>query len=136
MTSQNSRTACAFDAAERAWLKKELAPQFGVSPILADGFLLKVWKSGPSKGKPRLPPPVANMVERRLLDVRSTPNGQRAFLTPEGLRELANLFASPRLMDLRQFGDLHLQLDPAIEGSDLDELAAPLTRPATHKSTP
>ena len=104
---------------------------------MANGFLLKAWKSGPSKGRPRLSPPVASLVEKHLLDVRSTPNGQRAFLTPEGLSALTNLFKDPRLMDINQFGDLLLQMEPAIERRDSEDgRAAPPVGQATHKSTP
>jgi len=76
------------------------------------------------------------MVKRHLLVVRPTAKGQRAFLTPDSLREFSNLFTRTRLMDLAQFGDLHLQLD--LTGGDKDvEVAS--TRPETkltHKSTP
>ena len=117
-------------------MKQELTPQFGVSPAIAEGFLLKVWKSGPLKGKARLSPPVASMVERNLLIVRSTTTGQRAFLTPSGLKELTSLFTSTRLLDLADFGDLHLQLDCAGVHKAEEVPPAEVPTKVTHKITP
>jgi len=117
-------------------LKQELTPQFGVSPVIADGFLVKVWKSGPLKGKSRLPPPVASMVKRNLLAVRATVNGQRAFLTPSGLTELKTLFLSTRLLNLAEFGDLHLQLARAGGVKDEEVTSAGSGTKATHRITP
>jgi len=136
LVSQNAQTKPAFDAQERAWLKQELTPQCGVSPVIADGFLLKVWKSGPLKGNARLSPPVVSMVRRNLLVVRATAKGQRAFLTPDGLRELTSLFTSTRLLDLAKFGDLHLQLDRTGGHKDEEVASAGPRTKATHKSTP
>lgn len=94
-------------------MRQELSPQFGVSPLIVDGFLLKVWKSGPLKGSARLSPPVANMVKRGLLVVQATDTGQRAFLTSTGIEEIRSLFLNMRPQDLAEFGDLHLQLSRA-----------------------
>lgn len=56
-------------------------------------------------------PPVQSMVKRKLLVIGPIGQGYRAFFTDEGLRELRKLFENRRLMDISQFGDLHLQLD-------------------------
>lgn len=98
-----------LDAAERSWLKQALMPQFGVTPSIADGFLLKVWKSGPEKGQARMPPPVERMVGRELLTVRPAGAGQRAFLSTKGLQALRGIFQQG-FLSLTEFGDLYAQL--------------------------
>lgn len=112
MDSNTEQTDVVFNASERAWLRQQLAPQFGISPIIAEGFLLKIWKSGQCKGEARLPPPVSKMVDRGLMLVGSTNRGKRAFLTPKGLIELRDLFLRARFMNINEFGDLHLQFAP------------------------
>jgi hypothetical protein len=110
LNPQNTQPTVGFDASERAWLRRELATQFDASPPIADGFPVKVWKSGPDKGSPRMPPPVKSMVKRNILVIKSIGHGYRAFFTDEGLRELRRLFENRRLMDISEFGDLPLQL--------------------------
>lgn len=136
MLSKTGRTNSAFDAQERSWLRQELSPQFGVSPLIADGFLLKVWKSGPLKGSARLSPPVAKMGKRGLLVVHATDTGQRAFLTYSGIEELRSLFLNMRPQDLAEFGDLHLQLVYASAPKDEEIASAMSGTKTTHKSTP
>ena len=108
--SQSAQQTVGFDASERAWLRRELVAQFGLSPLLSDGFPVKVWKSGSDKGTPRMPPPLKSMVNRKILVLRSIGQGYRAFFTDEGLVELRKLFENRRLMDPSEFGDLYLQL--------------------------
>src|SRR5271157_6163490 len=52
-----------FTSAERAWLRQELGVHFGAPPHIADGLFLRSWKSGPEKGKPKLPPAAQSMLE-------------------------------------------------------------------------
>ena len=73
------------------------------------------------------------MVERKLLALKSTANGQRAFLTAEGLQELSAVFKNARFMNIDDFGDLHLQLDLGSRGEALESPAMPT---APHKRTP
>ena len=113
----------ALDSAERSWLKQALLPQYGVTTLIAEGFLLKVWKSGPDKGEAKTPPPVARMVERGLLVVKPAGSGQRAYLTAKGVQALKRAFVSGQLT-LQEFGDLQEQL------GDNDET------PVAHRSTP
>jgi len=98
-----------LDAAERSWLKQALMPQFGVTPSITDGFLLKVWKSGPEKGQARMSPPVERMVGRELLIVLPAGTGQRAFLSTKGLQALRDIFQQG-LLSITEFGNLYAQL--------------------------
>ena len=59
-----------FTLAERAWLRQELGVHFGAGPQIADGLFLRSWKSGPEKGKPKLPPAARSMLDRGLIEIR------------------------------------------------------------------
>src|SRR5271166_6320946 len=56
MSPSSKPPAPPFTPAERAWLRQELGVHFGAPPHIADGIFLRSWKSGPEKGRPKLPP--------------------------------------------------------------------------------
>ena len=97
---------------EVAYLRSELLPRFGVQPRVADGIILRSWKSGPLSRTPRLPAAVKTMVDRGLLDVRQRDPAQpfRAFWTETGLRALFNAFNNGRSFDPDLFGHIILEL--------------------------
>lgn len=57
-------------------------------------------------------------------------------MTQSGLKELTRLFTSTRLLNLAEFGDLHLQLDRAGAQKDEEVALTEIRVKATHKSTP
>lgn len=99
-----------FEPTERTWIRHELGTHFGEPPDLANGFLLKTWKSGPDKGKAKSPPAVRTMVDRGLLEIRPVGSGFRVFFTDAGLAGLRNLLADKRSMNSTEFGHLYCQL--------------------------
>ena len=99
-----------FTVAERAWLRQELGVHFGAPAQIADGLFLRTWKSGPEKGKPKLPPAAQSMLERDLIEIRPARIGHSAFLTEAGLSALRLLVLDARAMDPARFGHLREQL--------------------------
>jgi hypothetical protein len=99
-----------FTAAERDLIRREMGLHFGQLPILADGLLLRTWRGGPSKGEPKLPPPVRSMRERGLVEVRPGRFGPRAYFTVAGLAALRLLLQDRRAMDPARFAHLRREL--------------------------
>jgi hypothetical protein len=60
----------AFTAAERDFIRREFCKHFGSFPALADGILLRIWRTGPTAGQPK--------------SIRGkTPGGERFFDFPD-----------------------------------------------------
>jgi hypothetical protein len=110
MRSQSDRPACPFDAREREFLRREFGVHFGQPSWLADGILLRTWRSGPDKNQPKLPPAVRSMIERGLVEVRPGPRGVRGFFTEAGVAALRQLVADRRLMNPQTFAHLRREL--------------------------
>ncbi len=95
-----------------------MGPHFGQYPSLAGGLLLRIWRGGPRKGEPKLPPAVRSMLERGLVEVRTERSGPRAF-TEAGLAALRRRLHDRRAMDPVRFAHLRREL-----GLDVPEDAA------------
>lgn len=97
---------------ETSYLRIELLPRFGVAPSLADGILLRSWKSGPLTGSPRLPPAVKSLAERGFLLIRQPFPGQpfRAFWTPVGLNVLTEALRDRRTFNPKRYAHLTSEL--------------------------
>jgi hypothetical protein len=97
---------------EVAYLRTELLPRFGVSPSLADGILLRSWKSGPLSGTPRLPPAIKSLAERGLVDIRQPSPGQpfRAYWTPSGLEALGEALRNRRSFNPDRYAHVSQEL--------------------------
>ena len=94
--------AAPFTAAERELLRRELCRHFGQDPRVADGIFLRTWRGGERRNQPKIPPAVQSMVERRLVEVRTTSRGPRAFFTGIGSPQLR--LASARIAPWRHSG--------------------------------
>ena len=117
-------TPCPFAAAERSYIRQEFGEHFGTFPTVADGLFLRTWRSGPLKGSPKVPPPLASMMARGLAEI---PTGQpqhriRAYFTSHGLTALRQLAWDRRYLDPERFGHLREQL----EGAAADPIPAAL----------
>ena len=110
MSSESDRPPCPFDAREREFIRREFGVHFGQPSYLADGILLRTWRSGPDKDQPKLPPAVRGMIERGLVEVRPSPRGVRGFFTESGVAALRQLVADRRLMNPKTFAHLRLEL--------------------------
>ena len=51
-----------FSPAERDYVRRELDLYFTTLPTVAAGFQLRIWKSGPRKGTPKLPQAAQSMM--------------------------------------------------------------------------
>jgi hypothetical protein len=102
-----------FTKGEIAYLKSEFSPRFGALPRLADGFLLRSWKSGPNRGQPRLPAAAASLRDKGYLEIRQERSVQpsRAFLTIDGLAALSAAFFVHHLLDPKRFEHIATELD-------------------------
>ncbi len=97
--SAPSGTTTAFSAAERAYIRRELDRVLSTLPTAAEGFLLKVRKTGPNAGKPKLPPPAETLVARGLMRIEPGSPWPRLHFTEQGLRALRDMMLDPKLAD-------------------------------------
>jgi hypothetical protein len=107
-----------FTEAELAFLKRRLEVQFGEAPRARDGIVLKTWKSGPEKGKPKLPDAVKSLMERNLVAVIS--DGRQfpiAVFTSDGLEVLRNAMLMENVFPLSRFAHLRDELSTSQDGS-------------------
>ena len=104
-----------FSAAERSLLRHEFLVRFGQAPRLADGIWLRVWRGGPQAGQPKIPPAVASMLDRGLLELGPDAIGFRARFAPTGIAALRLLAQDRRTLDPKQYAHVReeLGLEPA-----------------------
>ena len=115
--------ASAFTPIERDLIRREFCKHFGSYPMLADGMLLRTWRSGPKANLPKIPKAMAGLVERGLVDIPSGPQPAfvaRAHFTAAGLAAMRELLQDRRSMNAQQFAHLRqeLGLDPAGEPAE------------------
>jgi hypothetical protein len=55
---------------ERALIRHEMGQHFGQYPRLADGIMLRTWRTGERKGQPKIPPAIDSMMARGLVAIR------------------------------------------------------------------
>ena len=99
-----------FTARERELIRHEMGMHFGQNPSLADGIFLRTWRGGERRNQPKIPPAVQTMLERGLVEMRSTTRGPRAFFTAAGLAALRQLVLDRRAMDPERFAHLRVEL--------------------------
>src|SRR5689334_12404545 len=96
MSHRSERVAAPFTAAERELLRRELCRHFGEDPEIADGIFLRTWRRGERRNQPKIPPAVQTMLERGLVELRTTSRGPRAFFTEAGFVGLRQLVLDRR----------------------------------------
>jgi hypothetical protein len=97
--------------AERDLLRRELCVRFGSPPRLADGIHLRVWRTGPLAGQPKVPAAVQSMVDRGLMTVAAgSSHMARAHFTEAGLAALRWLASQRRGLDPVQFAHVRQEL--------------------------
>jgi hypothetical protein len=97
--------------AERDLLRREFCVRFGSPPRLADGIHLRVWRTGPLAGQPKVPAAVQGMVERGLMTVAAgSSHRARACFTEAGLAALRWLASQRRGLDPVQFAHVRQEL--------------------------
>lgn len=95
---------------ERSYIRRELDLVFTTLPTVAEGFQLKVWRTGPREGQPKLPPSAVTLVERRLMRVDRDLVPPRLFFTPMGLVALRKLMSDPKHADPGTFAHVRREL--------------------------
>jgi hypothetical protein len=83
MTGQLNLSSYSFDARERAFIRQEFGVHFSQPSYLADGILLRTWRSGPERNRPKLSAAVRSILDRGLVEVRPGSRGVRGFFTPD-----------------------------------------------------
>ncbi|RMI16931.1 hypothetical protein EBE87_24750 [Pseudoroseomonas wenyumeiae] len=104
-------TSAVLTAAERDLLRREFCVRFGSPPRLADGIHLRVWRTGPLAGQPKIPAAVQSMVDRGLMTVAAgSSHMARAYFTETGLAALRWLASQRRGLDPVQFAHVRQEL--------------------------
>jgi hypothetical protein len=119
MPSSPARPTASFKAQERDLIRREFCRHFGQDPSIAAGIFLRTWRGGERKGQPKIPPAVQTMLDRGLVEIRSSLLGPRAFFTEAGLQELRALLQNRRALDPERFAHLRREL-----GLDCDQAGA------------
>ncbi|WP_379651690.1 hypothetical protein [Teichococcus aestuarii] len=101
---------CPLSAAERALIRGEFGPRFGQNPLLAAGIFLRRWRSGPQAGQPKIPAAMQSLLDRGMVEIRTTEVHPRAVFTAAGLEVLRRLAHQPRLLDPVRFRHLRVEL--------------------------
>ncbi len=100
-----------FTEAELEFLKRRFDVQFGEAPAILDGILLRTWKSGEERGKPRLPAAIKTLVRRNLMIVVSAEGRMPvAKFTDDGLSALVHVLRSDQVFSADRFQHLRSQL--------------------------
>lgn len=71
--------------------------------------MLRVWRTGPQAGQPKLPKPVQSMLARGLVEVR-TDRFPRAYFTEAGLEALRQMAADRRALDPARYAHVLREL--------------------------
>ncbi|TCZ61160.1 hypothetical protein [Roseicella aquatilis] len=106
---------------ERELIRREFCRRFGQDPALADGIFLRLWRTGPRAGQPKIPKAMEGLIARGLMAVSAEPPtilGTRAHFTPAGYEALRRLLADRRAMDPERYGHLRRELGLGPPGED------------------
>jgi hypothetical protein len=98
-----------FDAAERAYIRRELDEVLATLPTAADGFLVRTRKTGPNAGEPKVPPAGQSLLERGLMRLTRQPSFRLVF-TDTGWAALKRMMSDPQQADPEKFAHIRLEL--------------------------
>jgi hypothetical protein len=109
-TMQQKAMIAGFTTAERDYIRRNLDQFFSTLPTVADGFLLKTWRSGPQAGQPKVPLPAKGLIERGLMRIDTTQHWPRLLFTETGLGALRAMMADRRLADPARYAHIRQEL--------------------------
>jgi hypothetical protein len=118
--SRSEPPSCSFTARERELIRHEMGQHFGEYPRLGDGIILRTWRAGERKGEPKIPPAIASMIARGLVEIRHRSRWPVALFTEAGIGELRRLLSDRRFMDPTRFAHLRRELgiDPEPQAAE------------------
>ena len=89
--------ASTFTKKDRDAIRLEFMDRFGSAVSINEGFWLRLWKSGPLKGQPKIPAAVQSLIARDLVRiVEEEDRPPRARFTQDGFRALVAMADDPR----------------------------------------
>ena len=98
-----------FDAAERAYIRRELDEYLASLPAAADGFFVRTRRTGPNAGEPKVPPAGQSLLEKGLMRLERQPS-PRLFFTESGWDALRRMISDPRQADPKEFAHIRKEL--------------------------
>jgi hypothetical protein len=98
-----------FNAAERAYIRRELDEVLATLPAAADGFLVRTRKTGANAGNPKIPPAAQSLLERGLMRLERRPS-PRLFFTESGWAALRRMMSNPQQADPKKFAHIRREL--------------------------
>jgi hypothetical protein len=106
-----------FTPTERAYIRNELDRYFTTFPTVAEGLILRTWKTGPRAGQPKLGPAAQSLLDRGFASLDSQSRPPRLFFTASGLTALRAMMRDRRLADPEKFAHIRVELgiDPPKE---------------------
>jgi hypothetical protein len=117
MTKMQTALTAGLTPGERDYIRRELDMFFSTLPTVAEGFQLKIWRSGPQAGQPKLSPVARGLVERGLMRLDTSQSLPRLFFTEAGLAELRAMMTDRRFADPKKYAHVRQELgiDPLPE---------------------
>src|SRR3954466_11275766 len=86
-----------FTKKDRDAIRLEFMDRFGSAVSINEGFWLRLWRSGPLKGQPKIPAAVQSLIDRGLVRVvEEEDRPPRARFTQDGFRALVAMADDPR----------------------------------------
>jgi hypothetical protein len=110
MSNSQKRMIGGLTPGERDYIRRELDFYFTTLPTVAEGFRLRVWRTGPQAGQPKLPPAGKSLIVRSLMRLNAHHRPPRLFFTDAGLVALRTMMADRRLANPRRFAHIRREL--------------------------
>ena len=116
MTETQTAPSVVFTPNERAYIRNELDIFFSTLPTVAEGFMLKTWRGGPDRGKPKISPVAKGLLERELMRLDTGERLPRLVFTETGLAALRAMMSDRRFADPKKFAHVRQELgiDPVL----------------------
>jgi hypothetical protein len=108
-----------FTAAERAYIRSELDRYFTTLPTVAEGLMLRTWKTGPRAGQPKLGSAAQSLLDRGFVSLKADSRPPRLFFTATGLAALRVMMRDRRLADPERFAHIPVEvgIDPPTDAN-------------------
>jgi hypothetical protein len=110
MSTMQKAMIAGFTTAERDYIRRNLDQFFSTLPTVADGFMLKTWRSGPQAGQPKVPLPAKGLIERGLMQIDTAQRWPRLLFTETGLGALRAMMIDSRLANPEKYAHVRQEL--------------------------